>query len=396
MKKRKIVIIPLALFLLYLTWLGWLLLHFKKYKFPSSSLALSQTTQIIEGKDRKAISPSWFEIEGVYHIHTLYSDGWEDARTIAKIAARSSLDFIILVDHGNPNFQTLASQGWINGVLVLAGSELSVNRGHLVGLGFAQPKPEFSQNAELAVHEINALGGFSIIAHPYSKTRWSWGEFVEYAGIELMDADSAFKKNFLASLPYCPGLLVKPSFTLIKMLDEPQQTFRKWDELTRLRPIYAYLSADAHLLYRPVFSLFHLHLLLPEALSKEFESARRQVFVALRQGNFYNAVEAAAEARGFRFWAEKAGKTFPMGSVLSFDLTSPPKLFIQTRFPFAKETRLMHNGKMMHSTDQDATQHQIHEPGVYRVEVYLKEKTPLNKNIPWIVSNPIFLRKEKE
>lgn len=364
----------MVLFLIYALWLSFNLLRFKTY----TSLTLKT-------------SP--LEIEGVYHIHTKFSDGRSHPDKIAKLASLASLDFIILTDHGNPNTESFSSQGWKEGVLVLAGSELSVSRGHLVALDFKLPSRPFSQTAEYAVHEIHSSGGFSIIAHPYSKVQWSWGEFVDYSGIEIINGDTMAKKNIIFSLPYIPGLLVKPDYTLLKMLDSPERNLRKWDALSELHLIYGYFAADAHLLYRPLFRLLKLHLLLERPLSADFEAAKSQVYNALRKGRFYNAIDAAAHANGFMFWGEKRGEKIQMGHSAFID--SPVTLHIHAPFPYAKEVHLIHNGEhIFHSPDEEIS-YAATEPGTYRVEVYLRERTPLGKKIPWIVSNPIFLRKDR-
>ena len=49
----------------------------------------------------------------------------------------------------------------------------------------------------------------------------------------------------------------------------------------------------------------------------------------------------------------------------------------------------------MKSNAQD-TSLPIRRPGVYRVEVYLQEKSPLRPEVPWIISNPIWVEKEND
>ncbi|UCC39547.1 MAG: hypothetical protein JSV96_17490 [Candidatus Aminicenantes bacterium] len=373
-RRKKILRILLVLFLIYATWLCINVFRFKTYTSPALK-----------------ISP--IEIEGVYHIHTKFSDGRSHPDKIAKRASLSSLDFIILTDHGHPNYESLESQGWKEGVLVLAGSELSVSRGHLVALDFEPPSRPFSQITKDAVYEIQAQGGLSIIAHPYSKVQWSWGEFIGYSGIELINGDTSAKRNIILSLPYIPALLMRPDYTLLKMLDSPKRNLRKWDALGEAHPIYGYFASDAHLLYRPLFRLLKLHLMLEKPLSADFETAKSQVYETLRKGRFYNAIDAAAHARGFMFWGEKKEEKIQMGS--TFFLDSPVTLHINAPFPYAKEVHLIQNGKhILQSSDKEIS-FQATEPGVYRVEVYLRERTPLSKEIPWIVSNPIFLRKDK-
>ena len=373
MKKKKILLILLAIFLLYSLWLSFNILRFRTYKTP------------------KPKTPT-LEIEGAYHLHTTFSDGTKNLDEIAKLASLASLDFIILTDHGSPNQKSYSSQGWKEGVLVLAGSELSVSRGHLVALDFELPPHSFSQIAEQAVHEIAKSGGFSIIAHPYSKTIWSWGEFVGYSGIEIINADTMLRKDLFISLPFLPALLVRPDYALLKILDSPYRNLRKWDKMSNLYPVYGYFSLDSHRLYRPLFGYLHLHVLLQNPLSEDFETASKQVFGALRKGRFYNSIHAAAHAYGFRFWGEKEKKMALMGSTVLID--SPIILHIKAPFPFEKEIHLIHNGKNIFRSTEENVSYKAIQPGTYRVEVYLKERSPLSKNIPWIISNPIFLRED--
>ncbi len=355
--------------MIYILWLGIQLMQFQTYTEPD-------------------LKKNPLEIHGAYHIHTIHSDGRKPPDEIAELASRSHLDFIILTDHGNPNFESMAAAGWKKGVLVLAGSELSVSRGHLVALGFTPPKTVFSQIAEQAAFQIKALEGLSIIAHPYSKVSWSWGESISYNGLEIINANSMLKHDFLHLIPFFPSLFIKPDYVLLKLLERPHKNLTKWDELNHVHPTFGFYSVDAHLLYKPLLPLLQLHVLLINPLSDEFEQASRQVMSALQQGRFYNAVDSAAQASGFHFWAQKGQKKIFMGEKSSID--SLVTLNIHAEFPFAAEIHIIHNGKkIMDSAEKRIVYHPT-QPGFYRVEVYLKEKTPMHKDIPWILSNPIF------
>jgi len=393
-RKRRFVLVLAAVLLVYAGWLGWQTLRLKIY--PATARAAEPPAEPgLPGH----------EVQGVYHIHSRYSDGWKSIDKIAAIAADAGLDFIILTDHGKPNFPSLASQGWKGGLLVLAGSELSVNRGHLVGLEFRNPASSFSQTTEIAAQEIAALGGFTIIAHPYSKVRWSWGTAIPFAGIEIIDEDTMLRKNIPKSLLYLPALFVHPRLALLRIIAPPRQAIRKWDELNGRRQarLYSYYSADVHYFYRAVFSIFHIHVLLENPPSREFGAARSQVFEALRRGNFYNAVDGAAGAKGFNFWAEYEGKKFPMGSELdataeAAGLPATARFRVSAPFSVALETRLLRNGQVVLRSEQSEVTFEASVPGIYRAEVYLEAKSPLHPEVPWILSNPIFfnlpIRKE--
>jgi hypothetical protein len=277
-------------------------------------------------------------------------------------------------------------------VLVLAGSELSVSRGHLVALGFKPPSRPFSQNAERAAYQIKTLDGFAIIAHPYSKVSWSWGEPIGYEGLEIINANTLLKYDVIRIVPILPSLLVKPEYALLKMLRRPDKNLKKWDELNRTHPTYGFYSVDAHILYKHLLPLLQLHVLLENPLSKEYDQASHQIFSALHQGRFFNAVDSAAPACGFRFWAQKGQKKILMGEESFFD--SSITLNIHAAFPFSCEIHMIHNGKKILTSVEKRIIFQPSQAGFYRVEVYLHERTPMHSDIPWIVSNPIFFREK--
>ncbi len=373
LKNKKIFLILLSLLGIYILWLAIQAIGFKTY-------ALTE----------KDASPLW--VRGAYHIHTTFSDGQKTPEAIARIASRNKLDFIILTDHGEPNRESMAAAGWMDNVLVLAGSELSVNRGHLVALGFESPTSFFSHEAELADHHIKSLGGMSIIAHPYSKISWSWGKANDYDGLEIIDFNTMLKDNLTRIAPIFPLLAIKPDYVLLKMLKRPAKVLKKWDELNLVHPTYGFFSVDAHTFYRSLLPSLQLHVQLKKPLSQTYSQAASQVFQALRKGRFYSAVDSAAEADGFEFWAQKGPHRIHMGEETVLD--SPATLHVRSPFPFSQEIKLIHNGKTIALSAEGALIHDSQGPGFYRAEVYLKARTPLHEDIPWILSNPIYLKEE--
>jgi hypothetical protein len=247
------------------------------------------------------------------------------------------------------------------------------NRGHLVALGFKRPRPavSFSREAEAAAAEVAALGGFTVIAHPYSKVRWSWGSADVFDGIEILDGDSMLKANIPRTILHLPLFLVRPVPALLRLTVPPESTLRKWDELLRRRPTLGFFSADAHIFYRAIFSVFHLHVLLDGPLAEDFETARSEIFSALGQGRFFSAVDGAACARGFRVRVD--------GAILR----------VSTPFSFAHETIVVRDGRVVRRSTATEDAFDLDAPGVYRIEVYLRERTPLRSGVPWIISNPL-------
>jgi len=200
------------------------------------------------------------------------------------------------------------------------------------------------------------------------------------------------KRNISRWLPFLPSALLSPKYFTLKILDFPEQNMRKWNELALQHQIYAYFSTDAHALYGTLFAFLRIHLLLSEPFAAEFEKAKYQVIAALKEGRFYNAVEAAAEADGFRFWAEIDGKNIPMGRS---EAVGEQMLFcVQAPFPFATEAKLLLNGETVCRSSEAKMSFRSEQPGTYRVEVYLTERSPLSNRTPWIVSNPIFIHEK--
>ncbi|HEX2694216.1 MAG TPA: PHP domain-containing protein [Acidobacteriota bacterium] len=404
---KKIVRAALAVLALYVAWLAYSDLSFRRYENPDGAAAAAASPNPGGGVTR--------ELQGVYHIHTTFSDGHATVDEVAARAAREHLDFVILTDHGNPNAASLRAAGPRKGVLVLAGSELNVNRGHLVALGFRPPPGDgkLPSKAEDAVAAVRALGGFTVIAHPYSKVRWSWGDWGEssdYSGIEIVNADTMFKDNYRRVLAYAPLLLLGSRLPLIKMLEHPASNLKRWDQRGANAAISGYFSADAHLYYRGIFALLRLHVLLdgPAGAGGKGPGAEAAlIWDALHHGHFYNAVEAVADARGFRFEAETAAgkgagsgpgsaRAYRMGDTIAAAGGATRAVRFEARAPFSfrKEVRLLRDGRVIASSREDILRAPSEGPGVYRVEVYLKERSALGADIPWIVSNPIYLRKE--
>lgn len=394
MKKRRhpartVLFTALAI---YIAWLGVQILSYRKYVSPPEPARAAITPLRTDGSPDaapvRAGVPEPVELRGAFHLHTRHSDGTKTIEEIAAAAEREGLDFVILTDHGAPNFDTFDSQGKVGRVLVIAGTEISSSRGHLIALGFARPSQPFSQNAELAAREVAALGGFTVIAHPYSKTRWSWGDRADFGGLEIISFDSDLRREWAPFLFYAPALLIKPSLALLKILDPPTTTILKWDRLLqedegRAIGLYlGYFSLDAHhLFYETALGVLNLHIQLDSLAPVDFTEASRAVVDALRSGRFYNAVDAAADPAGFRFWTE--GRRI-----------APTVLHIRAPFSFAHEIRLIHRGGTVASGNGPELVFEARKPGVYRAEVYLRARTPLRRGVPWILSNPIVIRKD--
>ena len=171
-------------------------------------------------------------VRGAYHVHTTASDGSGDRATVAAAAARAGLQFVIFTDHGDGTSPAAAPE-YIDGVLCLAGVEISTNGGHYVALGMpASPYP-LGGDAAAVVEDVTRLGGFGIAAHPHHPRRelaWSdWSAPIQ--GIEWINLDSEWRDEGVLRLARVPfDYFVRPAAAIASLLDRPVETIARWDD----------------------------------------------------------------------------------------------------------------------------------------------------------------------
>src|SRR4030042_4483184 len=101
-KIRNVLRAALAVAALYVAWLAYSELSFRTYR-DRDQTALSGGPGAGD-RSRRAL-------QGVYHVHTSFSDGHAAADEVAALAARQGPDFIVPTDHGNPNHASLRAAG---------------------------------------------------------------------------------------------------------------------------------------------------------------------------------------------------------------------------------------------------------------------------------------------
>jgi hypothetical protein len=194
-----------------------------------------------------------------------------------------------------------------------------------------------------------------------------------------------------ASIAEIARFVTMPSRALA---DPPERNMRGWDEMCQRRRVVAIGGLDAHqfgkrigpfvpvrvMSYRRSFRQIRTHVLCQEAPTRELEHDGEQVYDALREGRCYIAVDAIAPAGGFTFEADD----LPMGAE-----APAGRRTLRARTPQPAQLRLLRDGKEVASADGDGLEHEVEEPGVYRVEAHRHAR---GRRRTWILSNPIYLR----
>ncbi len=361
---------------------------------------------------------------GALHIHSTYSDGVGTMEQIAQAANKAGLDFLVMCDHSNLDVLVNHQDGWHGRTLVLAGTEITTDNGHLLALHVPPSFVPAPGNASEAQEAIRAAGGIGFIALPCD-LKDHWRNFALHQpgiGLEVFNL-SAIARTKIS----LPGLLLVwlrynsrrrlHAFHLVAA--RPARELALWDRLMLpldpqgpSRPVVGIASLDAHAVmrfggrsypyptYEESFRTLRTHVVTARPLSRDPLQAgedARLVHTALAQGHCFMAYDNYADARGFRFEAVSAANApaGKMGDSLPIASTdNPVRLEVHAPSPNAL-VRLFHNGVVVAAARGGRLSFQAHAAGAYRVEVYLYRFHVGNLCFgakPWIFSNPIYLQ----
>ena len=136
------------------------------------------------------------------HIHSTFSrDASASPRQIVEHCRRIGLDGLAITDHnsiaGSIEARTFGKE---LGIMVLSGTEVSAEEGHVLAYGVSEPIPRGRPMAD-TVELIHASGGIAVAAHP---KRFPSGMGLELAragkfdAIEALNGGSSRRSNALA------------------------------------------------------------------------------------------------------------------------------------------------------------------------------------------------------
>lgn len=345
------------------------------------------------------------------HIHSRFSDGSGTYDQIIQAAIEAGLDAILITDH---NFHVTGRERIIseNGqtLHVLTGEEIHdpkshPPKNHLLVFHSSRDLTQLAEDPQELINGVNRVGGLSFLAHPddfanplFKEPGLKWLDrgVVGFTGIELWNGLSELKsasKSPLTALEY----LLFPN----RLPHGPiPETMSYWDSLLNSgRKVSGIGGSDGHALIQRVgpfvktifpysyhFSSINNHLLLPGALTGNLPQDQKLIYESLRNGNLFIANDLFVPARGFRFTASTRFEEGTMGEEIriqggaTLQITLPQEALCQLRW----------NGEVVKTWKHFSHCTFItHQPGVYRVEVFLNV---LGTQRFWIISNPIYIR----
>ena len=352
-----------------------------------------------------AIGPP-FEYVGNLHIHTTHSDGGGSVKEIGKSARTVGLDFITLNDHSYLTGLHLEEEGYHKGIAVLVGSEIGTRFHHYLAYNIKNQVDDENYSPQEVIDTVNSQGGFGFLAHPFEKGMHFLGNGVAYtwndwsvsgfSGICIWNFASRWKEN-IKSFWHGVFHIIFKKYTL---KGPSQKTLATWDRLCSKRRVAAIGGSDAHgshikigflkfipLSYRYLLGTINTHILTTSPLRGDLATDKGIIYASLREGNCFIAHDGLCGAKGFRasFNREENKERLEMGQEGKF---SPGVLVI--KLPGHGLIRIIKDGSLFKRGYGSGLSIEIHEGGVYRVEVL--RKTPIFGWRPWIFSNPIYLR----
>lgn len=340
--------------------------------------------------------PGLYDLSCVVHVHSTHSDGTGTVSEIAAAAARSGADVVLLTDHDTLAARRAGEEGWHGNVLVLVGEEVTPpNRDHFLAFGLAREVNRRRPAAEICAAVAQA-GGVGFAAHPFSHGS---ARFSRIAGMPWSDLDCpglaglevwSFVTDSAETLRTIPELLRFIAMPGRVLRHPPPPNLAAWDRLGQLRRVVGIAGIDAHqvgvrvrrrvplrlMSYHRSFSHLRTHVLCDEPPNGDVAHDSAEVYAALRAGRCYMSVESLGPPRGFQFNADGA----QMGAELPLERQT-----LTATTPRPATLRLIRNGAQIEERTGSRMEHTATEPGVYRIEAHLNDRT-------WILSNPIYLR----
>lgn len=363
-------------------------------------------------------SKSLNDYKGVLNVHTDLSNGSAPASFVITSAKLANLDFLMFTDLNIFNIPT-AFESYHGDLLVFSAGKYSYLDSRLI---YYSPNQESIGNnlgeAQVKLSDLlsQKTGGskdtLTILAHPY-KAGFSWNGEIPSGldGFELINLKSlvnrAWEESKISTIWSLIIYPFNPRLAFLRLYTEPSDEITLLDKLSTHRKIVVYAGTEAsaralplanYLIrfpsYKRSFEFMSNHILLKSELTGSFNSDRTKIFNALKNGNFYMALDMLGDPKGFTAILEDDNKNHLMGSQVKFNKHLVLKVNLPAKPKDFFEIRIYRNGEVVAMVNTPEVAYPITSPGTYRVQVRVSPMLPLpdaRKWISWIYTNPFFI-----
>mgnify|MGYP000859477091 FL=1 len=341
------------------------------------------------------------EVVGALHLHTRHSDGTGDARTLARAAEATRLDFVVVNDHDTLAVRAEGGEGWHGRVLVATGTEITAegNR-HLLAHGNATAAGPYEFSAAEAFERVAREGGHVYAAHPYGRgllgrrrTLQDWPDWDHpgLAGLELWNylQDSALGFRWWQPASY------RLEEVAGRVQGPPRWVLDLWDREAARRPFAAISGSDNHAKRPPLSTAaFFPHeevigrlvsrVRLERPLPADGPAAARELFAALAAGRSLVAREELGSSAGFDFRVQTAdGRAIRPGEEEGSTSLAGARAVVES--PREAELAIVSGGRTIASARGRRLEAALEGNGPVRAEARLDGKA-------WVFSNHVRTR----
>ena len=369
-----------------------------------ASQIASQETNQNQSSDSK-----YKDYKGVIHVHSFlggHSTGTFDE--LISSARENKLDYVVMTEHTSEFYDTSAMtlRGRNEDILFVGGNETSVGDGNrfLVLNGFPDLAKANKLKTPEFLSETHSREKLAFVTYPHKFKAWD----DDIDGIEVFSLHTnaklmnpvTFIFDALWSYRAYPGL------TLARYFERPAKNLEKFDELAKTKKLTLFAGSDAHSnlglhigddsnnkyinlkfdRYETIFKLVRTHILLPKDVTLNQEN----LLTALKNGNTFIGLDILGDTSGFTFTAQNSDEIKILGEEI---LLEDGKITLKAKAPQASRFIILKNGEIVYESGiTNQVSFEPKEKGAYRIEVYLDPLgTPFDK-MPWIISNPIYVR----
>ena len=377
---------------------------YNRYKFGQLHDKINQLqTQRIENPNQ-----NFKDYKGIIHVHTAiggHSTGSFDE--LIDGANKNNLDFVVMTEHTTDLYDTsaLTLKGKIENTLFVAGQEVETSTDRFLlldGSADAGKMNRVAANDFLnAIHNQNKL---AFITYPEKHKDWS----ANFDGVEVFSLHTNAKKMpaFFVLFDALWSYYSYPELVLAKYFYRPDDNLRKFDEVARTRKSTLIAGTDAHSnigfhlfgddagnkiinlkidRYETIFRAMRNHVLI----EKDNPLTQENLLQSLKNGRAFIGLDVLSDTSGFAFTAGSGAESKTMGD----EIALTDSLNLKTSAPQIARFVIFKNGEKVHE-ENNVTQilMPIKEKGTYRTEVYLDSLGAPFEKMPWIISNPIYVR----
>ncbi len=345
---------------------------------------------------------TFYIYSGAIHIHSTYSDGSASIETIAEIASRLKMDYIIIADHLTIESKLNGKEKKYGHTWALIGCELNdpvnENLNHYLAFNITTPIDPSLGPAEF-VKAVKNQGGFGFIAHPdeirgeamrdFPANPWLEWQIQDFDGIEIWNQMSEWIERLkpLNKL----WMVISPR----KGIYAPsERTLAKWDLLNCQRKVPAIGGIDVHATpykigpltltffpYAIQFQSIRTNVILREPLGQELSDVNRQILNAIREGHTYIYNQRWGKIEQLPFWAENPqGETVIPGESIPYNSS----IILKVMLPRDAQIKLILNGVPILVKNGENFTIPITRAGNYRLEAY-------RHSHGWLFTNNIYI-----